>query len=334
MIPKAVKLPSGKWRIQVFIKPYRYSVTGNTRKEVEFKAAEMKLQNKRVSIPENSTLSDAIDKYIESKNAILSPATIYCYKKMKKNCYTNIINLSLKRITQEVIQREMNFLSKNHSPKYVRCAHGFLYAVLNRFSPNLILKTTLPQSIKFEPNIPNESDIQSIIKITQNTDIELPVLMGLLLGMRMSEITGARWNNLKKDLLYVKTALVQAENGYEEKGTKSYAGYRILKLPLKILSLIQAQPKLNDYIIQSHRNHIYKTFVKLCKINGLERFRFHDLRHANASIMLKLNVPDKYAMSRLGHATNTTLKNIYQHTMTEEEQTINNRLETYFNNLL
>lgn len=32
------------------------------------------------------------------------------------------------------------------------------------------------------------------------------------------------------------------------------------------------------------------------------------LRHYNASIMLALNVPDKYAMERMGYSTPATLK--------------------------
>ena len=38
----------------------------------------------------------------------------------------------------------------------------------------------------------------------------------------------------------------------------------------------------------------------------------------NASVMLRLNVPDKYAMERMGHSTNNMLKNVYQHTMNDK----------------
>jgi hypothetical protein len=39
-------------------------------------------------------------------------------------------------------------------------------------------------------------------------------------------------------------------------------------------------------------------------------------------------------MERLGHATNGTLKNIYQHTMNSEKADINNRVNTYFETLV
>jgi hypothetical protein len=38
----------------------------------------------------------------------------------------------------------------------------------------------------------------------------------------------------------------------------------------------------------------------------LPHTRFHDLRHLNAAVMLKLSVPDKYALERGGWSTSHT----------------------------
>ena len=58
--------------------------------------------------------------------------------------------------------------------------------------------------------------------------------------------------------------------------------------------------------------------------------RFHDLRHVNAAIMLKLNVPNKYAAERMGHATEDMLKNVYQHTLENEMRDISLRVNEFF----
>lgn len=60
---------------------------------------------------------------------------------------------------------------------------------------------------------------------------------------------------------------------------------------------------------------------------------FHDLRHLNASVMVSLGVPDKYAMERGGWATNSTLKNVYQHTFAENRKTIDATIDDFFNNI-
>jgi len=50
--------------------------------------------------------------------------------------------------------------------------------------------------------------------------------------------------------------------------------------------------------------------------------------------MLALNVPDKYAMERMGYSTPATLKKVYQHTMdgkrAEVNGAINNQMDKLF----
>ena len=46
--------------------------------------------------------------------------------------------------------------------------------------------------------------------------------------------------------------------------------------------------------------------------------------------MLALGIPDKYAMQRIGHASNTILKNVYQHTMEQKQNEFSITLDEYF----
>lgn len=50
--------------------------------------------------------------------------------------------------------------------------------------------------------------------------------------------------------------------------------------------------------------------------------------------MLALGIPDKYAMERGGWSTNTTLKNVYQHTFTEERRRVDEQIDGFFNTVL
>lgn len=47
------------------------------------------------------------------------------------------------------------------------------------------------------------------------------------------------------------------------------------------------------------------------------KIRFHDLRHFNATIMLKSGVSDKEAAARLRHRNVSTTREIYQHVLEE-----------------
>lgn len=46
--------------------------------------------------------------------------------------------------------------------------------------------------------------------------------------------------------------------------------------------------------------------------------------------MLLLNVPDKYAMERMGHSPTNMLKNVYQHTMDEKVEEVANNVDAFF----
>lgn len=50
--------------------------------------------------------------------------------------------------------------------------------------------------------------------------------------------------------------------------------------------------------------------------------------------MLALGIPDKYAMERGGWATNSTLKNVYQHTFSAERDQVDEKIDNYFNGIL
>lgn len=54
----------------------------------------------------------------------------------------------------------------------------------------------------------------------------------------------------------------------------------------------------------------------------------------NASIMLMLGVPDKYAMERGGWSTDCILKSVYQQTFSSERKKIDKMIDGYFNGII
>ncbi|MCL1819888.1 MAG: site-specific integrase [Oscillospiraceae bacterium] len=338
---KAQKLKSGSYRYQVYAgkdangKAHYVSFTHPDRKEAERLALEFKLHHKAVSRDTAMlTVGEAMDKYIKMKDGVLSPTTLTGYKRIRDNCLRGIIDIPLRKLSQEQIQCEINEMAKMKSPKYVRNAHGLLSAVLTAYHPKLSLNTTLPQKNPRETNIPTESEIKRITDIIKGSNIELPVLLALCLGLRMSEIRGIERDAIKDGILHIKQAMVYADKRSIIKTTKSKAGQRKIPLPSYLLALINQQADDNDYIVPLARNTIYKSFSRLCEKNGLPHFTFHSLRHVNASVMLALGVPDKYAMERGGWATNNVMKNIYQHTFSEQRIIVDNMVNSYFDNLI
>lgn len=330
-IPKPKKKANGTWIIQVMVDGKRQGKVFDTEKEAIAWAASIKAGiTRQKKNPSNMTLQEAFEKYIESKDAVLSPSTIAGYKRMAKNIFPSLMPINLSNLTQERVQKAVNDMARVKSPKYVKNAHGLLSAVLREYMPDFVLRTTLPQKQKYEISIPTEQEIQAIYEEAKGTDFELPYLLAIWLGLRASEISGLTWDCIDGDYIHIKQARVRGESEWMLKGTKSYSGNRKLLIPGRIKELIEHQPRTDDYIIHLSGQAIYERFSRLCKRIGVQHYRFHDLRHVNASVMLSLNVPDKYAMERMGHSGNAMLKSVYQHTMSEKQKQVADDLDNYF----
>lgn len=325
--PTARQLPSGSWTCRVRVDGRDISVTRPTKAEAQAEAMAVKHGIKAPDAPEISlTLGEAIDRYIEMREGILSPSTVAGYKRIRKNAFPALMGQKLSALSHERVQRAVNAMAGSSSPKSVRNAYGLLSAAVGEFAPDISLHVTLPQKIRTEIVLPSEDDIQAIAAAVAGKWVELPVLLAMCLGLRMSEIRGLTHGCVNGSVLHIKQALV--DEG--EKAPKTYSSDRYLTVPAHILSLISAIPADQEHLCPQSRRAIYYAFSSSCEKAGIQHYRFHDLRHVNASVMLKLGVPDKYAMERMGHSTNNMLKTVYQHTMPAERVKVDEEINEYF----
>lgn len=337
---KAKKLPSGKWRVLVYAgknkngkRTYK-SFTAPTQRKAEKAALEWQENYQLINFDlTNLTVRLAIDRYIEQKSNVLSPSTIAGYRRIQRNCLQELMDIRLNRLTPDDVQNAVNRMAAIASPKYVRNAYGLITAVLHDLLPAFPTRITLPPP-RPQILIPAEDYTTEIFAAVKGTEIELPVLLAAWLSLRMSEVRGIRWTAINGDVLTIDTAIVDCEGHAVEKGTKNISSTRKLRVPPYIMELIRKQPHTSEFVITLSGQAIYKRFVRTCEKAGLPHFRFHDLRHINASVMLALGVPDKYAMERGGWKTDRTLKKVYQHTWINQREDIDNRINGYFSQIM
>lgn len=110
--------------------------------------------------------------------------------------------------------------------------------------------------------------------------------------------------------------------------------HRLRDLPLNILDLVAAIPPEQKYLTTLSGQAIYKAFCRQMEKCGLQKIRFHDLRHLNASIMLALGIPEKYALERGGWSNPTVLRSVYQHTFSDERNRVDEAINGYFSALI
>ena len=123
---KAKKLPSGNWRVRIYAgedangKDIYKSFTAPTKREAEFLAAEYQMTGKqKTASAGDMTLKEAYDRYIESKSNVLSPTTVREYKRSANRDLQDLMQKKLHSITKEDVQKSINQMAVNHSPKSV-----------------------------------------------------------------------------------------------------------------------------------------------------------------------------------------------------------------------
>jgi integrase len=353
----AKKLPSGSWRVQVYTgrdaagRRQYLSFTRSTKKEAEYDALQYQLHYREVSRDITAmTLREAAERYIRSKDGVLSPSTIRGYDIILRNHLKRLMDIRLNRLTQAMVQEAINEEARPRqgqdggvhtpSPKSVRNIYGFLSAVLREYHPGLVLRITLPQRQHREQAALEPEQISQLIAAVRGGEMELPVLLSLWLSLRSSEVTGLTWGcvDFERSTITVRQAKVRnKENQWIDKTTKTTQSTRVIRAPAYIMELLQAakgDAALTDYVVPIRGNCLYQRFKTILRRNNLPDIRFHDLRHTFASVCLLLNIPDKYVMQRGGWSNPSTLKSIYQHALTSKRQSTDDQIDAYFYQLI
>ena len=334
----AKQLPSGSWFIRIYDKELKKQICFTSkmegkagRNEVELMAREYLLGRKQKA-KTGKTVGECIDEYIDLKENVLSPTTIAEYRRCGSSELSEIRDKFVKDLTPNDVQLLVNKLAITRKAKTIRNAHGLLSAVLNVYAPDLRLRTTLP---KVQKKIKQFPDVKDVLYAILDTDIELPCLLAIWCSLRMSEVRGAKKSDIINGVLTIhRTKLTIKGEDVETEKTKTYESTRQIKLPFYILDLIKKLPQNQEYLTDLSANSIFVKFQNILKKNNLMHMSFHDLRHMNASIMLALGIPDKYAMERGGWSTTSVLKSVYQHTFSAEREAADKKIDDYFNNLL
>lgn len=326
------QLPSGNWRVQFYVENpdgtrSRKSVTAPTRWEAEKMAAEY------TGTMQQMTVAQALDGYIALKKHVLSPSTIYGYGVIRRNRLQSIMNVEIHKLNSVALQCAINEDALRMGWKSINEAKNLLMTALKMYGVRTEFHVTLPPR---QPKIQNLPTPAQVIQLVRGTDIEVPCMLALWLSLRISEVRGLQFGDLRCGILTVqRSKLALANKDVVRDVNKTYTSTRQLKLPPYLINLIEAVPHTSDeeFIVPMAYQTIRAHLTKLARAKGYT-LTFHQLRHLNASVMLLLGVPDKYAMERGGWATNSTLKNVYQHTFSEERKQVDEMIDRYFEDAL
>ena len=330
------KLPSGSWRIQIFDhvdvdgKKHYKSFTAPTRREAQFMASEW-AAGKAAQAPENLTLYGAVTRYIDAKRGVLSPSTVAFYEQTQRCYLRKVGEIRLKALSNTALQIWISEISKDHSPKTVRNAHGLVSATLEMFAPDFRLKTTLPARKKPDLYTPSDKDVKMLLDHVAGKELEIAILLAAFGPMRRGEICALTSDDIHGDIVDVNKSMVMGPDRiWSVKQPKTYSSYRQIEYPHFV---IEKMAGIEGRIIKATPEQITSRFCRAVRFSGVPHFRFHDLRHYSASIMHAIGIPDQYILQRGGWGSDNVMKTVYRNVINLEAAKQNRKIIKHFDKI-
>ena len=305
------------WRIKQLVGGEWYRVTVDhkpSKKEAIELMAEAMRTGERT---ERGSFKAACEKYISIKSNVLSPRTVREYKLYPARLPEWFQSCQVQTMTAADVQKCINELARDHSPKTVRTIHGFISAVLKVARPGLMLRTTLPKLQKKEPYIPKKEDLAKILKEAEGTQYSIPLRLACY-GLRRGEICALELSDLDdKNVVHITKDLVQDPSGaWVKKPPKTPSSVRAVPIGKDLADDIRAQGYIFDGFPGTISNFLRRTQDKL----GIERFSVHKLRHLFASILLDNGYDLKTIQDLGGWQGNETVSKVYLHSLKLKEE--------------
>lgn len=334
MAIKAVKLESGNFRARVTYfdddgKQHSESFTRKTKKEAEAAAYDFKINRMKMQKPENITLGQAADRFIDSNQEVLSPSTIASYRGMRNTAFQDIINKRLGNLTSLMIQESVSKYTKGRKPKTVKNAFSFFKRVLKIYKLDQLCEdTNIPQAEMKEIRIPTEEELNAFLEKIQDTRLYVYVLLACFAGLRRSEVLALTWADvdIKKRLVSISKAKVKNEFGQfvvknTPKTLKSNRQVVLVDVLMNVLKKQMNSQNPENAIINDEPDALKDAYER-ARIKYNFPYNYHALRHYFTSYLLMIGAPIKDVSEILGHSTIQTTQRVYSHTFPQTKHEI------------
>ena len=335
-IPEPRKLASGSWFVRVTVDGVTHPITRQTKRECINEAMAIKSRAKEVKKRNPTTLSKAIDNYIESRENVLSPSTIRGYKAIQRLRFQTAMHKVIEEVTAEQWQRIVNTEAKKCSAKTLKNAWGFISSVITD-STGQKVSVRLPQVVANDLPFLTAEQIPLFLAAIKGDFCEIPILLGLS-GLRRSEIMAVRWEDIDLDAgcIYVHGSAVLDKDGdliYREENKNTSSRRTVPFLLPQLREAVLLAERKTEYAVTCNPNTIYNSTNRACRKAGLPEIGAHGLRRSFASLAYHLGMPEAVTMKAGGWSDIYTMRKIYTKISEKDIADHGQRYEDFFTNL-
>ena len=341
------------------------NVLGKTQAEVKekLKAAIEKSAVRTVSM-EHYTVGQWLDIRMENYAKLQVRASSYkTYQGFISNhIKPNLGDLPLDKLTAMDLQRLYKHLlengrveciesrnkSKGLSIKTVRNINQMVSSALNcaiaqRLIPaNPTKGCVLPKLERKEMKILPPESLGTFFEEARRSGVFELYYIDLATGLRRGELLGLKWSDidLNKEIIHVRRQILRQNGEVVEAPLKTKNSYRNIVIGADTIEVLKGMEQKDEYVFPSpyggpmSPDSVLHMLHRVLKRAGLERIRFHDLRHTFSVLALQNGVDVKTLSSMLGHYSAGFTLDTYAHVTTSMQKQAANAVGNFLSGTL
>lgn len=311
-----------------------------------------------VAVTDKALLCDYIADWVERDKSRVQITTYDGYKHMLnkyiypyfKNTRLNVQDVKPMHIEKYCAEKINDGLSPNTVIKHLAVIRTALQdAVKNgiiRTNPADLVEK--PKRVKPKHDYYKQDELQKLLAVVKGTNIEVPVFLAIVFGLRRSEALGLTWsavdfdnmtlticNKVTRGVVDGKVTEIESDTLKSETSNRTFMMNEAVRNYLENVRKQQEQyarrtDKFIDYVCVNEigdrikPDYVTHKFKDLLAKNNMRPIRFHDLRHSCISLLVNSNFNMKLVQEYAGHADFTITANTYAHTdLTEKQAEVN-----------
>lgn len=308
----------------------RRTVYGKTKKEVAAKL--MKLQSEKLDggllDAPRMTAAAWLDRWLDAFAAqSVRASTLASYRQIVRlHISPEIGGIQVGKLHAVQIQglyAKMQQAGK--SPRLIQMVHAVLHRAMGR-AVKLGLVRVNPCHAVERPRVPKHEitavdpdQIAKLLRAAEGDRLEALYILAISSGMRQGELLGLKWEDIdfENGILSVRRTILELKGKFIIGEPKTKSGTRQISLPAKAVEALEEHRRRMlaegnaacEWVFCTWNGKpfrraslTYNFFRPLIERAGIPRMRFHDLRHASATLMLSSGVHPKVVQERLGHS--------------------------------
>ena len=300
-----------------------------------------------IPIPDQTqTVGEFLTSWLEdTARPSVRPGTFQSYSTVVRvHLLPSLGRVRLAELTPQHVQRLLNEKSAiGLSPRRVNYIRAILRRALNQAlrwgmvgrNVATLVEPPKAQISKVHPFTPDEARV--FLSAIRGDRLEALYVVALAIGLRQGEALGLQWEDVDLDggAITIRQSLQRIDGTLRLVEPKTDRSHRVVPIPTTgVARLMEHRERQHaereraanlwhesGFVFTTVLGHpldgssVTHRFQKLVAAAGLRRQRFHDLRHACASLLLAQGVSARVVMEILGHSTIALTLNTYSHVL-------------------